>query len=284
MANTTKKYDVYDPRSELQQVTVAAAPEIAAYQGVQYSNSYRDAVDTSYYDNAISKYKDYAEQNRTTQLGQAGTERDSQLKQAYIQRAQNERKMQENLARSGIRGGATETSMLNLANQYGQTRSAINSDYSKNVNTINSNIDQLIFDYTMDTEARAEEYRQNMANAMWQADREDYATQWNAQNEAAWNMWNAQNEANATNVANYNNATIDYANAMTERNANITNIKREDASRITADWANKYSKSSISTINSKIKELNKKIKKASGSEKERLIAQRSGLYQAKANK
>lgn len=282
MANSTTKYKVVKPK--VQQYQVADTPDITPYQGVQYDNSYRDNVDTSYYNNAINKYKDYAEQNRANQLSEAAKTQQSALKQAYITRAQNERKLSDNLTRSGIRGGATESSMLNLANQYGQARSAANTDYSNSVNAINQSIDQNIMDYTNDMESRAEEYRQNMANAMWQAAREDYSNQWQAENDRAWNVWNAQNEANAANVAAKNEAAIALANAKTERNANTTNFKREDLTNVTSEWANRYSKSSKSTLRSMMNKLDKRINKAHGAKKARLVAKRQGLAQALANK
>ena len=282
MATSSKTYKVvtYKPK----EVQVADAPEFTPFQGVKYDNSYRDNVDTSYYSGAIERYKDQAEKNRTTQLGQAGQTRDAALKQAYITRAQNERRLQDNLARSGIRGGAAESALIGLANQYGQQRAAANSDYSNSVNAINQSIDQNIFDYTSDMESRAEEYRQNMANAQWNAAREDYANNYQAQTDRTWNLWNAQNEANATNVAAANEAAANKANALTERNANIMNVRREDLANVTTEWANRFSQSSTKTIKNKLKELDKKIKNATGATKARLVAQRQGLAQALANK
>ena len=133
-----------------------------------------------------------AEKNRAAQIGEAQKQQQSALKQAYIQRAQNQKTLNQNLAAAGIRGGATETSNLRLANQYGQAVNAANTDYSNSVNTINRNIDQSIFDYQQDMAARAEEYRQNQANARWQAEREDYANMFNAAREDAANKYERQ--------------------------------------------------------------------------------------------
>lgn len=151
-------------------------------------NKYRKGVDTSYYTKAINDYKAQAEKQRTTQIGEAQKTQQSALKQAYIQRLQNEKNMQQNLAQAGIRGGATETSNLRLANQYGQARQAANTDYSNSVNSINQSIDQNIMDYTNDMQSRAEEYRQNMAQAKWQADREDSLNEYNSAAEY-WNNY-----------------------------------------------------------------------------------------------
>lgn len=282
MAVSSKRYKVDTPK--VVDVNVQPAPETTPFSGVKYDNSYRNNVDTSYYEGAINKYKDYAEKNRATQLGQAKEARTGALKQAYLTKAQNERQLRDNLAQSGIRGGASETAMMGLANQYGQARNSANTDYRNSVNSINQAIDQNIFDYTNDMESRAEEYRQNMANAQWQAAREDYANQWQAEENRNWNVWNAQNEANATNAAAQNSAEIARANAQTEANANAMNVRREDLARVTTDWANHYIGYKTKTIKDKIKNLDKKIKNATGAQKQLLIAQRSGLEQALANK
>ena len=181
-------------------------------------NKYRQGIDTSFYNNAINNYKAQAEQQRATQLGEAQKTQQSALKQAYIQRAQNQQKLNQNLAQAGIRGGMTETANLNLANQYGQARAAANTDYSNSVNQINQNIDKNIFDYQSDMESRAEEYRQNLAQARWQAAREDSLNQWNSTQEY-WNNYymdfysgyskkDAQ-KAYKTAEANLNRATSD---------------------------------------------------------------------------
>ena len=142
-------------------------------------NKYRNGIDTSYYDNAINTYKQQQEENRKQQINDAASARDSALRQAYVNRMQSQMALNKNLAQAGIRGGATETSNLRLATNYGNQRSAANSDYSNSVNSINRGIDQNIADYTSDMNSRAEEYRQNLAQARWQADREDSTNEQN---------------------------------------------------------------------------------------------------------
>lgn len=159
------------------------------YVAPQYDEKkYRQGIDTSFYNNAINNYKAQAEQQRATQIGEAQKTQQSALKQAYIQKAQNQQKLNKNLAQAGIRGGTTETANLNLANQYGQARQAANTDYSNSVNQINQNIDRNIFDYQSDMESRAEEYRQNLAQARWQAEREDSLNAWNSTQDY-WNNY-----------------------------------------------------------------------------------------------
>ena len=102
-----------------------------AYNEQKYSNG----VDTSFYTNAINKFTRQANANRATQIAGAQRQQESALRQAYVTRAQNQIALNQNLAMSGIRGGATETSNLRLAGQYGQAVQAANADYANSVRT-----------------------------------------------------------------------------------------------------------------------------------------------------
>ena len=151
------------------------------YTAPQYDEKkYRAGTNTDYYTQSVDAYRKQQEQNRATQLAAAQKTQQSALKQAYITRLQNQQKLQQSLATSGIRGGATETANIRLANQYGLDRNNANTNYSNSVNDINRSIDQNIADYQSDMESRAEEYRQNMAQAKWQADREDSLNEYNS--------------------------------------------------------------------------------------------------------
>lgn len=145
-----------------------------AYQAPDYDEKkYRAGINTDYYKNAVNQYTQDANAERQRQIGEAQKTQQANLRNAYVNRLQNEQKMNRQLATSGIRGGATETANLNLMNQYGQARSAANTDYANSVNQINTTTDQNIRDYRNDMESRAEEYLQNTAQARWQAERED---------------------------------------------------------------------------------------------------------------
>ena len=173
------------------------------YKSPDYDDEkYRSGVNTSFYDKAVDTYRKQQEQNRATQLAAAQKTQQSALKQAYITRLQNQQKLQQSLAASGIRGGATETANIRLANQYGLDRNNANTNYTNSVNDINKSIDQNIADYQSDMESRAEEYRQNMAQAKWQADREDSLNEYNS-------------------VADYwNNYYTDYYSGASKKNLN----------------------------------------------------------------
>jgi hypothetical protein len=161
------------------------------YTAPQYDDSYRKRIENQVgaaYDAQKTAYNAQAEKDRATQLGEAQKNQQSALKQAYITRLQNQQRLNQNLAQSGIRGGMTETANLNLANQYGQARAAANSDYTNSVNQINQSIDRNKFEYGLDVDSRKEEAIQNQANAMWQAAREDSLNEWNARQDY-WNNY-----------------------------------------------------------------------------------------------
>ena len=150
------------------------AYKATTYQAPNYNDKkYSKGINTGFYQNAINNYAANANAERNRQLGEAQKTQQANLRQAYATRLQNEQTMNRNLATQGIRGGASETANLNLLNQYGQARAAANTDYTNSVNQINQSIDKNIMDYTSDMQSRAEEYRQNLAQAKWQADREN---------------------------------------------------------------------------------------------------------------
>lgn len=283
-----------------QMATLAEAPTIQDYAAPQWSNDYLKNIDTSYYTNAVDRYKNYAEQNRANQLGEAEKAQKNALTQAYVTKLQNERKMADNLARAGIRGGATETSMLNLANQYGTARNAANTDYSNSVNTINQAIDSNIFDYQSDMDARAEEYRQNMGQAQWQADRENYGNTYQANLDRLWNIYNATNDLNMANVQAANDASKSYYDALNNAYINDYNAKREDKQNKNANgefgtvnyYTNRYStksKKNLKKLENKLEKQKDKlakggVKKSEKQEYKQIKNRLAGIAAARANK
>ena len=138
-------------------------------------------------------------------------------------------------------------------NQYGQARASANADYTNSVNSINQSIDQNIRDYTMDMQSRAEEYRQNTAQARWQAAREDY-----------WNKVNAQREDKQNKITNDQNKI----NAKIERyNAYYTDVY----SNVSKDKAEKDLKSVTKQLS---KKGLSKLKRAQLEQKKRAISVR----------
>lgn len=193
-----------------------------AYQAPDYDEQkYRAGINTDYYKNAVNQYTADANAERNRQIGEAQKTQQANLRNAYVNRLQNEKNLNNQLAMSGIRGGATETANLNLMNQYGQARSAANTDYANTVNQINTTTDQNIRDYRNDMESRAEEYRQNLAQARWQAEREDKTNEIARQTEY-WsnyyiNLYSGKSKKEVQKLIKQINANIANATTPEER-------------------------------------------------------------------
>ena len=119
------------------------------------------AYDTSAYDRMIDEYNRSVDQNTAGQIQKAQENANNQLKQAYIQRVQNQRNLENRLATSGIRGGATETSNLKLANQYGTSVGQINSGLASSINDINTTANQNKLAYAQEMNTKRQQYIEN---------------------------------------------------------------------------------------------------------------------------
>lgn len=119
------------------------------------------AYNTSYYDNAINEYNKKVDSDTKTQITDAQNSANSQLKQAYISRMQNQQKLNNQLAQAGIRGGVTETSNIKLDTDYGNTRNTINSDLTNTIKDINTTAQDNKFNYTQTMNSAKQEYIQN---------------------------------------------------------------------------------------------------------------------------
>lgn len=66
------------------------------------------------------------------------------LREAYVNYMMNKRNLNQNLSAAGVSGGATESSLANLFNNYGTSRNNINTTLAKNLaqllNTYNNNV------------------------------------------------------------------------------------------------------------------------------------------------
>lgn len=114
--------------------------------------------DTSFY---TKQYKDYAaEQDKRAkeQATKSDAAYDTKMKEAYITRMQNQKKLNENLATSGIRGGASETSTLKLDTNYQNTRNTINTQKTHAAREIQDEAEANKFAYKQTTDAAAQSY------------------------------------------------------------------------------------------------------------------------------
>ena len=104
------------------------------------------------YDNMYEEYKKKNEADTAKKKQQTTEDYDSKLKEAYISRMQNEKNLNENLKKSGIRGGATETSHLKLATNYQNTRNDIGKEKSRALQDIDSQATDNLFNYKQTTD------------------------------------------------------------------------------------------------------------------------------------
>lgn len=119
------------------------------------------AYDTSAYDELLRQYNQSVDADTQAQIKRAQDQANSQLRNAYVQRVQNQRQLNDRLAMAGIRGGATETSNLRLQNQYGQQVGQINTNLGTSVNDINRAANQQKLAYAQELNTKRQQYVEN---------------------------------------------------------------------------------------------------------------------------
>ena len=140
-----------------------------------YYKKYVSDVDDNLaaYEALKANYNASVDQDKNQQIIDATKSAQSQLRQAYVNRMQDQRTLANNLAMAGIRGGATETANMRLANQYANTRSGINNQLATSVNDINRTANQNKLAYQQDIDTKRQQYIENRQSEARQAARED---------------------------------------------------------------------------------------------------------------
>ena len=146
------------------------------------------AYDTSYYEKTKEDYKKQAEDTASKRKQTTESDYMSRLKQAYISREQNQKKLNENLAIAGIRGGATESSNLNLANNYASTVNSLNSEKATAIRGIDTETEQNILANNQNVESAQRQYIENREAEDRANTREDALRQ-EQQNREDWNNY-----------------------------------------------------------------------------------------------
>lgn len=114
--------------------------------------------DTSFYTNQYEEYAKKQDENAKKKADKAEAEYNAKLKQAYISRMQEQKNLDQNLAKAGIRGGASETANLALATNYQNTRNTLNAEKTQAVDNIYSTAEDNKFAYKQTTDAAAQSY------------------------------------------------------------------------------------------------------------------------------
>lgn len=166
--------------------------------------------DTSYYDKALKDYENQAKKTANQQIADTNAQYDAQLKQAYTNNMIAQRNLKNQMTSAGIRGGATETANLNLANQYANSRGSINASRNADIKNINNTMNDNIYNYTQsindnkqqylqqrEAEARQRQYavadaKQQRAWAVADANKQDSAARWQTYAEAKYGMYSSR--------------------------------------------------------------------------------------------
>lgn len=132
---------------------------LAAYKQNDYSDylaQMRAAAQSAYdrgmsalnsaYDSQLSSLSDNLNETKNQLLNQYNRSKQNitddaaeSLKQAYINRMKSERNLGQQMSALGLNGGATETTLAGMLNNYGNARNAINTTQNKNLANLEGN-------------------------------------------------------------------------------------------------------------------------------------------------
>lgn len=157
----------------------------------------------------LSKNLDLTRNRLKSQLdysnGVVNNDANKSLREAYINYMMNKKNLNQGLSAMGLSGGATESSMAKLFNNYGSSRNNINT-------TLAENLAKLLQEYENNASQAEQLY-----NSQWMDARNNYTAQANALNSALLNnqmsMYSGNNLANLASYAtamNNINSTGDY--------------------------------------------------------------------------
>jgi len=153
---------------------------LAAYQKQQndyeeYLRQQREAAQNAYnrgmnslnsaYDSQLNSLNSNLSETKNQLLDQYNRSKNSinqdaenSLKQAYVNKMLSERNLGQQMSALGLNGGATETTLANMANNYGNARNAI-------ANTQNNNLSNLEGNYSGNVSQAMQAYNSAVANA-----------------------------------------------------------------------------------------------------------------------
>lgn len=109
--------------------------------------------DTSRYDAMYNDFEKRQLELADKQKKQTEADYNQRLKQAYISNMQDKKALNENLAKAGIRGGATETATLATNTAYQNTRQSIGQERNQAIQAINENAQSNILNYKQTNDA-----------------------------------------------------------------------------------------------------------------------------------
>ena len=183
----------------------------------QNYNASRDAMNSSY-NNSLGKLQDDAAQS---------------LKEAYINRMLSSKNLNQQMSASGLSGGASESTMASMLNNYGNARNNINTTLNSNIKDLNATRDSNMANILQSYNSNLANLVQQRANALAQiesalsAGLEDaLGQQYSFQTSSGYlnALQNAMNNMNAyKGVATQANNPVAYVNAQQTGVDNIAN-------------------------------------------------------------
>lgn len=166
-------------------------------------------AETKRYDDMYNEYAAKAATDNERAKKKKAEDYNEKLKQLYISRMQDQKSLNENLNKAGIRGGANETSNLKLATNYQTNKQNLNKEKEEALDDIDTQTNDNLFNYKQTTDA-------NKLSYIEQRESEDrQIAQTNKENEESANTDLLTNKyATVYNTATLNSA---YAKATSTR-------------------------------------------------------------------
>lgn len=164
------------------------------------------------YDSTVSRLN----AARDKSMGDVRADAEDSLRQAYINNMMTRKNLNQRLSALGMNGGATETTMSSLENQYGKSRTGINQ-------TLNDNISNLDMTYGDNLASALQSYNSAKANLDLQRMQLEMQAE------------NARQNAEASSMNAYMNIDGGYMSALQAALANQANFQY-NASQATNDY------------------------------------------------
>ena len=135
--------------------------------------------------------------------GVANDDAAKSLRQAYVNYMMNKRNMDQNLAAAGVSGGATESSLAKMYNNYGNSRNSINT-------TLAENLAELLNNYQNNVSSADQLYR-----SQWMDANNNYVNNMNQlENALMNNMIGTYSGGSLSSLANYASTLANLQNQM----------------------------------------------------------------------
>ena len=200
--------------AQLQAQAQAKANEAYERNMARIASAYSSAYDSLR--GNLNSTTDRLNAARDKSMGDVRSDAEDSLRQAYINNMMTRKNLNQRLSAMGMNGGATETTMSSLENQYGKSRTGINQ-------TLNDNISNLDMTYGDNLAAALQSFNSAKANLDLQR------MQLENQAEAA------RQNAEASSMSGYMNIDSGYVNALKAVLQNQANYQY-DPSQATNDY------------------------------------------------